>query len=69
LRESASSYSEVVDDVRRELAGELLANPSVSIGEVGYLLGFSDTSAFYRAFRRWNGATPADYRRQAGIVG
>jgi len=68
LRESASSYSEVVDDVRREMAVELLGNPNVSIGEVGYLLGFSDTSAFYRAFKRWNGATPADFRRQAGLV-
>jgi AraC-like DNA-binding protein len=68
LRESQTSYSELVDQVRSGLAAEVLANQNVSIGEVGYLLGFSDTSAFYRAFRRWQGKTPADFRRRAGIV-
>lgn len=63
LSEASTSYKELLDDVRRSAALSLLKNPGVSIGEVGYLLGFADTSTFYRAFKRWTGGTPAEHRR------
>jgi len=56
------SYQQLVDLVRREAAERLLSEASVAIGEVGYLLGFSEPSAFHRAFRRWHGVTPQQYR-------
>jgi AraC-like DNA-binding protein len=56
------SYQQLVDLVRREAAERLLADGSVAIGEVGYLLGFSEASAFHRAFKRWHGVTPQQYR-------
>jgi AraC-like DNA-binding protein len=62
LRESGTSYQTLLDDVRRDLAIRHLANPSTSAGQVGFLLGFSEPSAFHRAFKRWTGKTPSDYR-------
>ena len=60
-----TGYAEVLSDLRRDLALRYLSDPRVTIGEVGFLLGFLDASAFYRAFRRWTGTTPADYQRGA----
>ena len=62
LRQSGTTYQTLLDDVRRELAIRHLANPANSAGEVGFLLGFSEPSAFHRAFRRWTGKTPSAYR-------
>ena len=56
------SYQQLVDLLRREVAERLLRDASVSIGEVGYLLGFSEPSAFHRAFKRWCSVTPQQYR-------
>ncbi len=63
LREASCTHFELVEEVRRDLALELLRDRGIPIAELGYQLGFSDPSAFYRAFKRWTGATPADYRR------
>ena len=43
----------------------MLADSRHSIAEVGYLLGFAEISSFYRAFKRWSGHTPAEYRTSA----
>lgn len=56
------SYQQLVDIVRREAAERLLMDASMSIGEIGYLLGFSEPSAFHRAFKRWHSLTPHEYR-------
>lgn len=66
LREAGPTFAEVVDDVRREMALAQLAKRELSIAEVGYVLGFSEPSAFHRAFRRWTGRTPSEYRKDPG---
>ena len=63
LVDRGSSFKELLDDVRRELACAYLKRSSVSLSEVAYLLGYSDASAFNRAFRRWADMTPAEYRK------
>lgn len=52
------SYQQLLENARREAADEYLSDPSLSIGEVAYLLGYSEPAAFHRAFKRWNGMTP-----------
>jgi AraC-like DNA-binding protein len=63
LEEEATSYQEILDDVRAELARHYLTKEKRGIDEVAFLLGFSDPSAFTKAFRRWTGQTPADFVR------
>ena len=60
LRECGVSYQQLLDAVRCDLARRALARPGTSVGEVAYALGFSDTSAFHKAFRRWTGKRPSD---------
>ena len=58
----------VVRDVvaqRRDLALRYLQDPRMSVGDVGFVLGFLNATAFHRAFKRWTGSTPAQYRRSA----
>lgn len=71
LREEQTSYKELLDRTRHELALRYLGNSRLSVNEVTYLLGFSDPSNFARAFRRWEGTSPSRYRdtrigRQSG---
>jgi AraC-like DNA-binding protein len=65
LEERSTRYQDVVDGVRRDAATRLLADPSLSVAEVAFVLGFADTSGFHRAFRRWTGRAP---RRVAAAV-
>jgi AraC-like DNA-binding protein len=62
LGERGTSYADIVDEVRRELAHREVALGTRSFGEIAFLLGFSQASAFDRAFRRWTGSTPSAYR-------
>jgi AraC-like DNA-binding protein len=64
LHERGLTYQEVLDLARRELALRHLLNKDLKVIEAAFLLGFSEVSTFYRAFRRWTGATPAAYRRK-----
>lgn len=63
LREENTSHQELLDEMRSVLSRRFLQEPKVAICEVAYLLGFSEPSAFHRAFRRWTGITPKEYRR------
>jgi AraC-like DNA-binding protein len=56
------SYQKLLDDARRAAAGRYLAESTLAIGEVAYLLGYSEAAAFHRAFKRWYGATPEAFR-------
>ncbi|MCR9217014.1 MAG: chloride channel protein [bacterium] len=64
LRGAATSYQALVDDVRRQRARELLANPRQRVGDIAAALGFLDPTSFVRSFRRWYGTTPGRYRRE-----
>lgn len=66
LAEDDTTFATLLDEIRYELATRFLADETVTIGEVGFLLGFSEPSAFHRAFRRWSGMTPGEYRRSFG---
>lgn len=62
LASSGTGYQELLDSIRREAAGRYLADRALSISEVGYLLGYSEPAAFHRAFKRWHGSTPQQFR-------
>ncbi|MNC61745.1 HTH-type transcriptional regulator VirS [compost metagenome] len=66
LQEEGTSFQTLLDDTRRELAEQYLAQPSMTLLETAYLLGFADPSNFFRAFRRWFDATPGEYRTRMG---
>ena len=64
LQEEGLSCDDVYDVTRKELADRYLGDPGLSIQETAHLLAFGDLRGFYRAFRRWEGCTPAEYRRR-----
>ncbi|MCE0759667.1 AraC family transcriptional regulator [Marinobacter sp. G11] len=65
LTEAETSFNQVLADFRYRLARQLLATTDESIDEIVYLTGFSEPSTFYRAFKRWSGMTPIEYRKTA----
>jgi AraC-like DNA-binding protein len=65
LRDEGTSYRQVVDELRRDVAVSRLTGTDAPIEEITYLTGFSELSPFYRAFRRWTGKTPVEYRAAA----
>jgi AraC-like DNA-binding protein len=64
LAAAGTSYRQVLDDLRRELALRHLAGNRFSISEIAFLLGFVELTSFTRAFKRWTGETPAEFRRR-----
>lgn len=66
LSEESSSYQEVLNATRRELAHYYLSRSSAALVEIAYLLGFQDGNSFIRAFRGWTGETPREYRQASG---
>lgn len=58
LAAEGTSFQLLLDDARRELAVRHLSDPSATIAKVAWLVGFSEASAFHRAFRRWTGHSP-----------
>jgi AraC-like DNA-binding protein len=62
LEAEGTSYSELLDGVRHALALDYLGTSMLSAADIADALGFSDTASFRRAFKRWTGASPADFR-------
>jgi len=62
LKKEGVTYQKLLDDIRKEQARYLLENENIPISEVAFLLGYSEQSAFGRAFKRWSGMTPNQYR-------
>lgn len=64
LAAEGTTFRDVLEEAKSQLAQAYLADPRVSNAEVATLLGFSDPSSFNRAFRRWTGESPGRWRRQ-----
>jgi len=62
LAEEGFTPARLIAQLRQELARNYLADRAVPLGRITYLLGYSDLSAFTRAFRRWTGRTPSEWR-------
>ncbi len=65
LRERDVTFNRILDSVRREVAVAAIAQPRVSVQELSLVCGFADVKAFRRAFRRWTGRSPREYRRES----
>lgn len=63
LEEEGSSYRSILNDTRRDLAMAYIRDTELALGEIAWLLGYSSPEAFQRAFKRWSGQAPGEYRR------
>ncbi|ASB88214.1 AraC family transcriptional regulator ligand-binding domain-containing protein [Bacillus sonorensis] len=64
LTDEGTSSKHLLTQVRHEQAREYLADPSLDIKEVAFLIGYEDQNSFYRAFRLWEGDTPSNWRTE-----
>ena len=62
LSDIGLSYQQLLDETHHELARRYLDDQGKSVTEITFLLGFSEQSAFTRAFKRWSGMSPSAYR-------
>ncbi len=68
LNEAGSTYSEVLDETRCEMASQLLTNTKMSMSSISLLLRFSEQSVFSRSFDRWTGFTPMEFRARELVL-
>lgn len=66
LKQENCTFLSLLDSTRKTLAHDYACNDKISLQEIGFLLGFTDNSNFYRAFKRWYDATPGEYRELKG---
>jgi len=66
LSAAGTSFASELDQARHQLSLRYLADPRISLQETAFLLGFSEASAFHRAFVRWTGRTPRSFRSNSG---
>lgn len=69
LHAEGQNYAGIRDEIRRDLAIEMLQTTTLGVGEIATRLGFSEPSAFYRAFRKWTARSPAAFRRATTVAG
>ena len=62
ITEEGTTFRDLLNEIRREQVREHLSNGSVEIAEISFLLGYDNPNSFYRAFRSWEGQTPAEWR-------
>ena len=62
LKDTGTSYQQLLDEVRKELALSHLREQNLSTTDIAYLLGFAEPSVFFRSFKKWTGQTPGAYR-------
>ncbi|WP_223423547.1 AraC family transcriptional regulator [Alcanivorax limicola] len=66
LEEEGTSFRDIVEAERRQLAVQLLESTQMKLDEIALQLGYGDTASFTRAFRRWFGQAPGEYRKLSG---
>ena len=64
LREAGLSFNQLLDETRQQLVMHYLRDPALELAEIAFLVGFSEPGSLARAFRRWTGQSPGEYRRQ-----
>jgi len=64
LEREGTTFSALLEDLRKRLALRYVGSENLELAEIAFLLGFSQTTGFHRAFKRWTGATPLNYRAQ-----
>jgi AraC-like DNA-binding protein len=62
LKDSGTSFKDLLAETRRELGERYIQDNSMSLTEVAFMLGFSDSSSFSRAYKKWTGQSPSNYR-------
>jgi AraC-like DNA-binding protein len=67
LAAEGTSYRRLLDQLRLDIAERHLIDDRMSVAEVAFLVGFSEISAFHRAFKRWTGRTPVTFRAEARL--
>jgi AraC-like DNA-binding protein len=65
LLDDNTSFQRVKDEVRRDVSIEYLVNTNLPLEELAVRTGFVEVSAFHRAFKRWTGCAPGDYRKRS----
>ena len=68
LNAEGTSFQDIKDDLRRDAAIHHLCHSAMSVADIAALLGFQEPSAFHRAFRKWCGAQPGEYRTRRTAV-
>ena len=66
LKAEDTSYKVIVDDIKRSMAMDYLRTTDWSVDEIAYLLNYSDPSNFARAFKKWSGLSPKQFREEKG---
>jgi AraC-like DNA-binding protein len=67
LQDAGSSFQQVLEEARHQLARHYLKNSVLELNEAAYLLGYEDANSFVRAFRMWEGIPPAHWRETQRI--
>ena len=66
LQAEGTSFQAIKDELRRDVAIQLLTQSRLAVAQIGQRVGFEDATCFQRAFRQWTGSAPGAYRRRPG---
>ena len=62
ITDEGTTFRQLLSETRHELVRQYHGDPAVEITEAAFLVGYEDPNSFYRAFRSWEGTTPAEWR-------